>query len=521
VVPPALDAIRVEDLRRDLFTLAGDAMRGRRAGTLDELRASVWLAEQARAAGLEPAGEDGTYFQFWPMRRVLISEASRVRIGERGVRLGEDAYVVAPVNASVTGPVTWIGLGTEADLTGRELRGRIVALELSAPARMPAPGMSLYRFRYTIAALTERARALAARGVAAILVVSDTVAESEMRGFTGDVLARGRYSIDSGATVLPSGPAVVWVSRAYLDALRANPAPTASLAVDYDSYVYPSVNVVARVRGTDPRLRDEYVLFSAHQDHDGIRRSRSRAAQPEAGERGASPVSRTLPGQVGGGAAGERRDDGRGARARGVDAALVVGDSIYNGADDNGSTSVALLAIGRAFARHPGRRSALFVWHGAEERGLLGSRWHAWHPVVPRDQIVAVLNGDMIGGNAPDTAGLLGVQRPHLDSPDLARMALDANARITHFVIDSSWDRPGHPEFWYFRSDHVPYARHHIPVVYFSTLPHARYHTPADRPETIDFAKLAQMTRWMYATGWAAATADQRPRREPGFTLER
>jgi Zn-dependent M28 family amino/carboxypeptidase len=89
-------------------------------------------------------------------------------------------------------------------------------------------------------------------------------------------------------------------------------------------------------------------------------------------------------------------------------------DSIYNGADDNASVSVAMLAIGRAFARSPGRRSALFVWHGAEERGLLGSRWHAWHPTVPRDQIVAVLNADMIGGNHPDTAGLLGVQPPHL-----------------------------------------------------------------------------------------------------------
>jgi Zn-dependent M28 family amino/carboxypeptidase len=132
-----------------------------------------------------------------------------------------------------------------------------------------------------------------------------------------------------------------------------------------------------------------------------------------------------------------------------------------------------------------------------------------------------VLNADMIGSNHPDTAGLLGVQPPHLNSRDLARMALEANARVSRFVIDSTWDRPSHPEFWYFRSDHVPYARHGIPAVYFSTLPHRLYHTPADDPGSINVEKLTRMTRWMYATGWAAAVTQRRVRREEGVRLER
>jgi Zn-dependent M28 family amino/carboxypeptidase len=230
--------------------------------------------------------------------------------------------------------------------------------------------------------------------------------------------------------------------------------------------------VVAEVPGTDAALRGEYVLFSGHQDHDGVR-------------------------------------------------GVIDGDSIWNGADDNVTVSVAMLAAGRAFARQPGRRSALFVWHGAEERGLLGSRWFVANPTVPRASIVAVLNGDMIGRNHPDSAALLGSQPPHRNSTALVNMALEANRQVTRFALDSTWDRPTHPEGWYFRSDHLPYARAGIPALMFTTLLHPDYHTPRDEPERIDVVKLARMTRWMYATGWAVANAAQRPALDPGFRLER
>ena len=236
--PPALDAIVPDEIRRDLFTLAGDAMRGREAGTLDELRASAWLAERARAAGLEPAGDDGTYFQFWPMRRTVTSKASVVEIDGKPVRLGVDAYVVVPINATRSGPVTWIGTGAEAIGDGQTLEGKIVALELTAPTTMPPRGMSLWAFRYTNAAITERARALAVKRVAAILIVSDSIAERELTGFYGQVLTHGRYGIDSAGVTPPNSVAsvpVVWLSRAYLDDLRRTPAPTVSIAVDLDS----------------------------------------------------------------------------------------------------------------------------------------------------------------------------------------------------------------------------------------------------------------------------------------------
>src|SRR3712207_5373576 len=212
-------------------------MRGREAGTLDELRASAWVAERARAAGLEPAGDDGTYFQFWPMRRTVTSKSSVVELDGRPVGLGVDAYVVTPVNATRSGRVTWLGTASDAR-DGQTLEGKIVAIELTAPSNVPPRGMSLWATRYSINAIGERVRALVAKRVAAVLIVSDTIAEPELSGFYGQVLARGRYGIDSGVVASPVPPMpVVWLSRSYLSGLRRTPAPTVSIAVDFDSYL--------------------------------------------------------------------------------------------------------------------------------------------------------------------------------------------------------------------------------------------------------------------------------------------
>jgi hypothetical protein len=473
---PALGAIAEADLRREVLALAADSFRGREAGTIDEMRASVWVAERAREAGLEPAGEDGSYYQFWPMRRVRPAATSRVTIGGRTLALGDEVVPTAPVDATIDAPVVFVGEGREADLTGVDLEGKVAAAVLSAPATPPAANVSLREFRYALAALRERSAFLIGRGAAAVILVSDSTAEAAWSYAAGGMM-RGRYTVDTtGAGAIPTTPPVLWLRRAALDAVRS-PGARLVATLRAESFVVPSVNVVARVRGTDAALRGEYVLFSGHQDHDGVRFAIAR----ESGAR----------------------------------------DSIWTGADDNATVSVALLAIGRAFVKQPGRRSALFVWHGAEERGLLGSRWYVAHPTVPRSAIVAVLNADMIGRNSPDSAALLGAQPPHRNSEPLVRAALDANARVTHFALDTIWDRPTHPEGWYFRSDHLPYARAGIPSIMFSTLLHPDYHTPRDEADRIDIGKLRRMTEWMYATGWTISNEGSRPGVDAGFKLER
>ena len=197
------------------------------------------------------------------------------------------------------------------------------------------------------------------------------------------------------------------------------------------------------------------------------------------------------------------------------------GDSTWKGADDNATTSVALLAIARAYRVAPARRSILFVWHGSEELGLLGSRWYALHPTVPKASIAAVLNGDMIGRGPSDTASLMGVVSPNRNSRDMVNCALRANALASRFVVDTSLDAPTHPEGLFQRSDHWPYVQQRIPVIYFSTGLAPDYHTPRDAPERVDIAKLTRMARWMYLTGWYVANAPKRPAVDAGFKLER
>ncbi len=468
---PGLPAITEEDVRRDIFDLAGNHMRGREAGTLDELRAAAWVAEQARKAGLEPAGDDGTYYQYWPLRRLRVSNASTISIGGEQLPLWKEATVVSPVDAWVSEQLVFVGDATGDSLDQYDLAGRAVAAIVTPPSRLPAPGASLWGWRYTNSAVRQRGRELIERGAAAVVLVSDSIADAEFERVSAWRI-RGSYGRgwEDTREQQTSRPPVIWVRRGYLSAVSNGQQLDAKISTE--SFIFPSANVIAKVPGTDPTLAGEYVLFSAHHDHDGIR-------------------------------------------------APVDGDSIYNGADDNASASVALLAIGRAFSQSPAKRSALFVWHGAEERGLHGSRWHAANPVVPRESIVAVLNADMIGRNHPDSASLLGSQPPHRNSPELVDMALAANEAVSHFAVDSIWDRPTHSEGFYFRSDHPPYARAGIPALFFTSVLHPDYHTPRDTPETIDITKLTRITRWMYATGWSVATAAQRPALDSTFQLER
>jgi hypothetical protein len=464
-----IDRIREAEIKEDLFTLAGDAMRGREGGTLDEMAASVWRAERARAAGMLPAGDNGTYFQFFPLERMRMSASSSVTLGGKSLQMGRDVIPDAPIVANVDAPVVVVAAeaiaagGAALDVKGRTLVVRYV------PAQPASGGGAVLR-----AWLRGVQKTVGASGPAAIVaIVPDAAAEQWARVAVS--FPRGTYALDPDGKAEPRQPPrgtpLLYVRESALGGeLPAEARLTASIFTD--TFTYPSVNVIARVPGRDPKLAGEHVLFSAHQDHDGER----------------YPVN---------------------------------GDAIWNGADDNATTSVALLAIGRAMSASPGRRSALFVWHGAEERGLMGSRWYVKHPTVPLASIAAVLNGDMMGRNDPTTAALLGVLPPHRNSPELVEMALAANTAVAGFTLDHSWDDPQHREGWYYRSDHLPYARSGVPALFFTTLLHADYHTPFDNPDRIDVGKLTKMTRWMYATGRAVAEADKAPAIDPAFKLER
>lgn len=466
---PGLSGIRENEIKRDLFDMAADHFQGREAGTLDELKVSVWLADQARAAGLKPAGDDGTYFQFFSMWRNRVAQNSSIQIGDSSLKLWEDVLVAQTAPATITAPIFFLEKTGKKDLDKIDIRGKAIAL-IASPEGINL-NVSLAPRRYPGYIMRKYANDLFTRGAVAIVFIADQLGE-ESWSQVRPAMSRGLYDIAGGPneTVIEKAP-VIWL-HGNAAALVKRSGAMIRARINIERFEYPSVNVIGKITGTDPVLSREYVLYSGHQDHDGVR-------QP------------------------------------------YGHDSIYNGADDNASVSVALLAIARAFRKQPGRRSALFVWHGAEERGLLGSKWFSAKPTVRKESIVAVLNGDMIGRNHPDSAALLGVQPPHRNSPELVAMAMAANREGPAFKLDTLWDKVEHVEGWYFRSDHLPYARAGIPCLFYTTLLHPDYHTPMDEAKSIDVKKLKKVAEWMYLTGWKVANAEKRPVVEAGFKLER
>jgi Zn-dependent M28 family amino/carboxypeptidase len=304
-----------------------------------------------------------------------------------------------------------------------------------------------------------------------VVLVSDSISDVAFAMNTaGPQKGRTRFDTEAMRVRPVDQPPILWLPASGRGSVSRGQSFRANLRVE--SFVYPSASIVAVAPGSDSEVADEYVLFSAHHDHLGI-------------------------------------------------GAPVNGDSIYNGADDNVSACAALLAIGRAFVERPGRRSALFVFHGAEERGFGGSYTYSLNPTVPEGSIVAVLNVDMIARNHPDTAALLGTVSPHKNSTDLVEIAFAANDAVAQFALDLSWDEHDHPENFFFRSDHRPYAEIGIPVLFYTSMLHPTYHTPDDETELLDFDKLYRFTRWIYATGWDVAQADNRPAIDEGWTYSR
>jgi hypothetical protein len=458
-LPPGLAAIKDADLRKDIFDLGGDSFRGRRSGTIDEMRAAMWVAQKAQEAGLKPAGDDGTYFQFLNLRRTRLGDNSTFSINGKSLKLWQDVYTPTPVEAHLDGQVTW--LNSLAD-TSANLAGKVVALKMQAPKPLPFAASRSWNYRYIAFAVRQMGTAMRNHGAAAVIIVADSIATLAYQSAAGHNYQDGTYQLEGTPplTGMQRPMPLILVNKEFAADLQ-KPNATVKAYMPVISYLYPTVNVIAKAAGTDPVLKNEYVLFSGHHDHDGVWK----------------PIGQ---------------------------------DSIYNGADDNASVTVGMLAIARAWVSKPGKRSALFVWHGAEERGLLGSRYYAVHPTVKKEAIVAVLNADMIGRNSVDSAALLGSIPPHRNSTSLVNMAMKANSMLTHFIVDTSWDDAKHPEGWYFRSDHLPYAQAGYPSLMYSSLLHDDYHTVRDNPDRINIAKLAKMTKWMYATGWLVSQSAQR-----------
>jgi hypothetical protein len=382
----------------------------------------------------------------------------------------------------------------------------------------------------------QRISALGVLGDAAAVVLAgpDAIGEPARALATTPALAMAA-TVAAGApgTATAPVPPQLLVTRAVaermlgapMDGLAAGAAGrSVTASVRFAEASAPARNVIAVLPGSDPRLAAQYVALGAHNDHVGYARRPVDHDSLKAANalRRTAYVAEDTAGAEALDAAALARVAERVRTAPAVDVAALRRvrparpDSINNGADDDGSGSMALLEIAENLAaqRVRPKRSVLFVWHTAEEKGLLGARWFVDHPTVPRDSIVAQLNIDMIGRGrredvatgGPDYVGIVGSRRLSTELGDTAA----AIARRAGVRLDYALDANGHPQNIYCRSDHYHYARYGIPIAFFFTGLHGDYHQVTDEPQYIDYPHYARLTNYIRDVAVRVADLDHR-----------
>jgi len=497
-------------MRTRLEAYSADSMRGRLTGSADNVKAVRWIADELRKAGVEPAGDNGTYLQRVPLvRAVLDTGASAITAAGSTLRPYAD-YLPrnqGPRARAFDGlPVVYVGVwGAPGLLGGEAVRGKVVLLA------SPLDNYSVTKLQ---------AQALFAHA-AAIVIANFELMPRDMLA----ALSASPMSLDGPETNARELPAYMHITRAMaarilgiadLSAATIGAAGSPITGrISYGKRPVEAYNVVGVVRGSDPVLRNEYVAIGSHSDHLGVGRpvdrDSTRAFNLELRAKqlaGGGEITQEMYNSVRVNMDSVRRIHPR-ARM----------DSVYNGADDDGSGSMATLEVARAFAaqRVKPKRSLIFVWHTGEEQNLFGSELFTDNPTVPREQIVAQLNLDMVGrGRAGDepTGGpnymqLIGSRRLSTQLGDLVETV--SRDKGFNWAFDYQYDASGHPEQYYCRSDHYNYARYGIPIVFMSTGGHADYHQVTDEVENLDFEKLAKVTRYTFELASAVGNAAQRP----------
>lgn len=511
---PTQAAITAEDLMSRLYVYADDSLAGRASGTPYHDTATGIIASWARQMGLKPMGDSGTFFQAVPLlRRSWVT--SPVVVGDQTFAYQKDYGVFAQwtIKPFDGAEVVFGGLigDSSMHLTAEQTRDKVVVFGFTPD--VAARGLQT-QFTAALSRPVGSAKAI-------VLPMLDDAPAS----------ARGYFMQGAMVTVPSSGPAMVMppvivASDAMTRALVGAPLTLAKWGTVTGRYTgkielrdtpASARNVVAMIEGNDPALKHQFVAIGAHSDHVGVQPGAVDHDSLRAYNIEVERIKATL-------------DDGKmptpaqlAAIRVNVDSIRVIRrprlDSISNGADDDGSGTVAMAEVAEALAaaRVKPKRSVLFVWHMGEELGLVGSDWYTKHPTVPLDSIVAQLNLDMVGrggttdvkGGGPNYVGLVGSRRLSTALGDLIEAV--NKMQKAPFSFDYTYDAPGHPENIYCRSDHASYARFGIPVAFFSTGLHADYHTVTDEPSYIDYPHMAAVSQLVHDVVLSVANAAGRP----------
>jgi Peptidase family M28 len=545
-------AITTDELKDWLSYIASDQLQGRQVYTEGLGLAAAYIANHLEKWGVKPGGDDDSYFQTVKVLGVTTKSNSSVTVSVNGQsRTFKDGEGVTfsknqGGKQTITAKAAFVGYGlalpeqNEDAYKGRDVSGQIVIYVGQGRGTVPfrtlnGRGRQAIELHHAAAAIgpmgTFGGRGGAARGANAPTQSGDATAQpgrgqqgtpappafggGGRSGNIGDFQTVQRLDTKTPPQITASDEFFEFLFNAAgqnytdikgkADAKESLPdvslgdvSLTINIDADYDIVqTRLTRNVVGIVEGSDPAERDTYVLFGAHYDHIGYQQY-SASSGRGGGFGGGNPP---------GGCIGQTRDTPK------------PGDIVNNGADDDGSGTVTLMGIAKAFALGPKpKRSVMLVWHAGEEAGLLGSRYMADYPEVPLDTVAAQLNIDMVGRNRCDQASeentvyLVGSDRI---STELHNVSEDANASMSKpMKLDYEMNDPADPESIYTRSDHYSYAAKGIPIIFYTTGLHRDYHYLTDEVSKIDFPKMAHIAQLVYTTGMDVANLDHFPVRD-------
>ncbi|WP_222983996.1 M28 family peptidase [Flagellimonas meishanensis] len=470
--------ITEEELKEHLYIYASDDFEGRETGKPGQKKAVEYLKSHYEAMGVPAAQTSGDYFQKVPLE-VSNVPVGNIIIGNATLALGEDFLTFSAAEGDYDALV-YVGYGVEegnySDYDGVDVTGKLVLMKAGEPmdesGNYIVSGTAEQSVWSNMSEAMQKKTELATEKGAAGVLYYDTANFPRFKRYFDYMKANnsGKMQLagdndDNFIIILNEKSA-----RALKDDIDKDHNPKAALvsiklAITSGNDIVDSENVVAVIKGTEKP--NEYVVISSHLDHIGI----------------------TADGQI------------------------------NNGADDDGSGSVALLEIAEAFkeaskAGEGPKRSIVFLHVTGEEKGLLGSRYYTdFDPVFPLAQTVANLNIDMIGRIDPKRDGdrnyvyLIGSDKL---STELHKLSEEVNQKYANLELDYTYNDENDPNRFYYRSDHYNFAKNNIPIIFYFNGTHEDYHRPGDTPDKINYDLLQNRTRLVFHTAWEVANRDDK-----------
>ena len=469
------NSIKVEDLKEHLYILASDSLEGRETGKKGQKLAADYIAKHFESIGIAPYNGK-TYYQEFPLLKQTLENSSLV-LKDSLVFLKD--YYTSPLFGTTDisfNKLLCLGYAIEelscANIKELNIEGKVVLILtsnlISDKEKATIKNLDAIDWEHQLKVAHQK-------GAKAVLFVDDGVKDKSSKYGAYLTKEKNNVHIDKPKFKIPFAfidvndlEASIGMSLIKLKKkLSRCKYPTVRLKGSFSTQVKETLlqgeNVLGYLEGSD--LKDELLILTAHYDHIGIH-------------------------------------DGE----------------VHNGADDDGSGTVAIMELAEAFALAKAagngpRRSILFMPVAGEELGLLGSSYYAENPIYPLENTIADLNIDMIGRmdenhlDKPNYVYLIGADKL---STELHQISENANTNYTQLELDYTFNDPEDPNRFYYRSDHYNFAKNNIPVIFYFNGVHADYHKATDTVEKIHFGKIASISKLIFYTAWQLVNQDKR-----------